>query len=121
MTRKGHSSIAFYKTSLLYMSKRYGINQTNPNDFQMFNSTAYQGKDLLFKDSTVRLVDIGEKNIYDKWMTKQYQDELNALLKCATDSTDPTDHDKDIKGNAGVTSSLAGFVFSAVVLAVLSV
>lgn len=122
MTRKGNSSLAQYKAILLYMSKEFGINQTDPNKFQMFNSSEFNDafKDQIFKDSTVKLVDVGDKDSYDKWLGKQYLDDLEALADCpySTDPTDPTD--PDIKGSAGVVSSLALSIISAAMFTVLS-
>lgn len=118
MARKGNSFLAQYKAILLYMSKEFGINQTDPNKFQMFNSTRYNSfKDQIFKDSTVKLVDVGDKNSYDKWLGKQYLDDLEALAECPY-STDPTD--PDTKGSAGVVSPLALSVISAAMFTVLS-
>ena len=119
MTRKGNSFLAQYKAILLYMSKEFGINQTDPNKFQMFNSSEYNSafKDQIFKDSTIKLVDVGDKDSYDKWLGKQYQDNLEALADCPY-STDPTE--PDIKGSAGVVSSLALSIISAAMFTVLS-
>ncbi|XP_069753360.1 melanotransferrin isoform X2 [Narcine bancroftii] len=51
---------------------------SNPNGFQMFNSTAYGGNDLLFKDSTVKIISTGEKITYEDWLGKNY---LEAMKK----------------------------------------
>lgn len=101
------------------MSENFGINQTNPQQFQMFNSTKYNPyKDKMFSDSTVKLVDVGEKDSYDKWLGQQYQDDLKAL-HCPK-PVDPTDEDKDPEASAGAVSSLAVLVVSAAVFTVLN-
>ena len=48
----------------------------------MFNSTKYGGKDLLFKDSTKELVDVGDKKTYDAWLEKKYLDDVEAISTC---------------------------------------
>lgn len=53
--------------------------------FQLFNSNKYGGKDLLFKDSTKKLVAVGvDKDTSVKFLGKVYLDDLEALTKCAT-------------------------------------
>lgn len=39
VTRKGNTKIAAIITILTDMSEMYGVNQTNPSQFQLFNST----------------------------------------------------------------------------------
>lgn len=100
------------------MSEKFGINQTNPQQFQMFNSTKYGGyKDQIFSDSTVKLVDVGGKDSYDKWLGLQYQSDLKALHYCDK-PVDPTDDDP--KASAGTVSSLVVLVVSAAVFTVLT-
>ena len=62
----------------------YGVNQTNWRMFQLFNSSKYGGKDLLFKDSTKKLVDVGNKNTNVKWLGEVYLKDLEALKMCPT-------------------------------------
>ena len=84
MVKKGNANNANYRQLLLYASKVAGINQTDPTQFQLFNSSKYKGKDLLFKDSTKQLVDVKDKNTYEKWLGKDYLEDLKALRACPT-------------------------------------
>ena len=90
MVKKGNTNNANYKKLLLKASDKYGINQTNSNTFQLFNSSKYSGSDLLFKDSTKKLVDVGEKNTYQKWLGDDYLKDLEALNACPTTPTGPS-------------------------------
>lgn len=49
----------------------YG-NDTNPNGFKMFDSSIYTGSDLIFNDSTVKLIPVREKNTYLQWIGENY-------------------------------------------------
>ena len=50
--------------------------------FQLFNSSAYGGKDLLFKDSSVKLTDVNEKNSTEAWLGQKYFKALRSLSHC---------------------------------------
>jgi len=84
MIKVGASNAANFKNLLIKASDELGINQTDSSKFQLFNSTKYNGKDLLFKDSTKKLVDVGEKKTYNLWLGKSYMDDLDALEACPT-------------------------------------
>ena len=45
----------------------------------MFDSADYSGSNLLFKDSTQSLVDVGNQDTYDKWLSEEYVQDLEAL------------------------------------------
>ncbi|XP_078420237.1 melanotransferrin [Cetorhinus maximus] len=51
----------------------------NTNGFKMFNSSAYGGNDLLFKDSTVRIISVGEKTTYEDWLGKRYLEAIKRI------------------------------------------
>lgn len=87
MTKSGHTDNAQFKRLLLRLSVDYGTNQTNSNGFQLFNSTKYSGSDLLFKDSTKKLVDVGVKNTYRLWLGEKYLSDLEELNSCPTESS----------------------------------
>lgn len=51
----------------------------------MFDSAKWNGKDLLFKDSTVKLLDVTSKT-YEKFLGDSYLKDLEALNACPTTS-----------------------------------
>ena len=85
MIKVGASDAANFKNLLIEASDKLGVNQTDSSKFQLFKSTKYNnGKDLLFKDSTKKLVDVGDKNTYQLWLGQSYIDDLDALEACPT-------------------------------------
>ncbi|XP_031557514.1 melanotransferrin-like [Actinia tenebrosa] len=53
--------------------------------FEMFNSTPYGDADVLFKDSTLKLVDVSHRNTTDKWLGTRYKKILDTLESCGKD------------------------------------
>lgn len=49
------------------------------SDFKMFDSQAYSDTDLLFKDSTQMLVDVGAQDTTEKWLSEEYVQDLDAI------------------------------------------
>ena len=45
----------------------------------MFDSSDYTGSNLLFKDSTLELVDAGDKDDHKKWLGDDYYQAVKAL------------------------------------------
>ncbi|XP_072897487.1 melanotransferrin [Hemitrygon akajei] len=64
---------------LLDKGQEHFGSKSNSNDFHMFNSSVYGGKDLLFKDSTVKIISIEEKDTYDKWLGKSYLEAIEKI------------------------------------------
>ncbi|XP_074153881.1 melanotransferrin isoform X1 [Sminthopsis crassicaudata] len=60
-------------------------NDSNKNGFKMFDSSDYHGQDLLFRDSTVRLVPVQEKTSSSAWLGRDYVASLEGLqsLQCS--------------------------------------
>ena len=81
MTKNGSSNRANYSSILIKASDEYG-NDTG-SVFKMFDSGKWTGKDLLFKDSTVKLIDVSTKT-YKKFLGDSYLKDLEALNACPT-------------------------------------
>lgn len=89
VTNKGNSNKASYVSALLRASQMYGNDSGN---FTLFDSkTKYGKKDLLFKDSTVELIDVSDKT-YLEFLGDDYVNVLKGLKDCV--GTDPTNGGK---------------------------
>jgi len=62
----------------------FGVNAAS--GFKMFDSSAYEGSDLIFKDSTITLIGVGEKKTYEEWLGQSYLDAVIAM-ECSATST----------------------------------
>ena len=79
MSRPGNK-VAGLKQSLFRLDEFLRTNQSHL--LQMFNSSIYGGKDLLFRDSTVKLIDVKEKNSTKTWLGQKYFNALRTLSSC---------------------------------------
>ena len=65
-----------YEHFCFFFQQKFGASST---DFKMFDSSNYNGTNLLFKDSTKSLVAAGDKDTYQKWLGDEYLKALEAL------------------------------------------
>ncbi|XP_075058342.1 melanotransferrin isoform X2 [Mixophyes fleayi] len=49
------------------------------SEFKMFDSSLYSKKDLIFKDSTYKIVPVKEKKTYEQWLGRHYIESLEGL------------------------------------------
>lgn len=93
VTKKGNSNKASYVSVLLKASQMYGNDSGN---FTLFDSeTKYGKKDLLFKDSTVELIDVSN-NTHLQFLGDDYVNVLKSLNECVESPTEsPTDGGND--------------------------
>lgn len=64
----------------------YFGNSDSGNGFKMFDSSAFQGKDLIFKDSAVEIVPVEERRTYREWLGSEYIESLEGMqtpLQCS--------------------------------------
>ncbi|NXG75788.1 TRFM protein, partial [Baryphthengus martii] len=64
---------------LLAKAQVYFGNSSNENGFKMFGSSTFQGKNLIFKDSAVEIVPVGERRTYTEWLGTEYIESLEGM------------------------------------------
>ncbi|NXV83884.1 TRFM protein, partial [Atlantisia rogersi] len=64
---------------LLDKAQVYFGNSSNGNEFKMFDSSTFHGKNLIFKDSAVAIVPVEEKRTYMEWLGNEYIDSLEGM------------------------------------------
>ncbi|KAH1164740.1 hypothetical protein KIL84_000005 [Mauremys mutica] len=64
---------------LLDKAQDFFGNDSNGNGFKMFDSSDFLGTDLIFKDSTIKIVPVGEKTTYAEWLGSEYIDSLEGM------------------------------------------
>ncbi|NXI61354.1 TRFM protein, partial [Anseranas semipalmata] len=64
---------------LLDKAQDYFGNNSNGNGFKMFDSSTFQGKNLIFKDSAVEIVPVEERRTYTEWLGSEYIESLEGM------------------------------------------
>uniref|UniRef100_A0A8C3KB27 Ovotransferrin n=1 Tax=Calidris pygmaea TaxID=425635 RepID=A0A8C3KB27_9CHAR len=77
MVHPDTSVFALY--GLLDKAQVYFGNSSNENGFKMFDSSTFQGKDLIFKDSAVEIVPVEERRTYAEWLGSEYIESLEGM------------------------------------------
>ncbi|XP_075427275.1 melanotransferrin [Ascaphus truei] len=61
----------------------------NCSEFKMFDSSQYQAKDLIFKDSTYKIVPVREKTTYHQWLGGDYIESLEGMQCSSSTAVTP--------------------------------
>uniref|UniRef100_A0A8C5RS13 Melanotransferrin n=1 Tax=Laticauda laticaudata TaxID=8630 RepID=A0A8C5RS13_LATLA len=64
---------------LLDKAQDFFGDDNNLNGFKMFSSSEFQKQDLIFKDSTVKIVPVGERRTFESWLGQPFLDSLEGL------------------------------------------
>ncbi|XP_077204035.1 melanotransferrin isoform X2 [Paroedura picta] len=83
MVHPDTNAVAVY--GLLRKAQDFFGDDNNGHGFKMFSSTDFQGQDLIFRDSTIEIVPVGEKITYMSWLEQQFLESLEGLesLQCS--------------------------------------
>ncbi|XP_060098864.1 melanotransferrin-like [Heteronotia binoei] len=74
MVHPDTNAVAVY--GLLSKAQDFFGDDYNGHGFKMFNSTDFQGQDLIFRDSTTEIVPAGEKTTYSSWLGQPFLESL---------------------------------------------
>ncbi|XP_039197494.1 melanotransferrin-like [Crotalus tigris] len=77
MVHPDTSALVVY--GLLRKAQDFFGDDNNPNGFKMFSSSEFQKQDLIFKDSTVEIVPVGERRTFESWLGQPFLDSLEGL------------------------------------------
>ncbi|XP_054840150.1 melanotransferrin [Eublepharis macularius] len=82
------NALAVY--GLLSKAQDFFGDDNNEHGFKMFNSTDFQGQNLIFRDSTTEIVPVGEKTTFMSWLGKEFLESLDGMesLQCAGEATE---------------------------------
>ncbi|XP_058043511.1 melanotransferrin-like [Ahaetulla prasina] len=69
---------------LLDKAQDFFGNDNNGNRFKMFSSSEFQKQDLIFKDSTVKIVPVGERRTFESWLGQPFLDSLEGILESSS-------------------------------------
>ena len=111
MTSGGNKNRTKYVSVLLQASAMYG---NDSGSFALFDSKKYNGKDLLFKDSTIKLVETSET--YEALIGDDYMTDLEALNDCPATKAPSTTVPVISKSKDNKSYFLASVLFSLVAL-----
>ncbi|XP_015284559.1 PREDICTED: melanotransferrin-like [Gekko japonicus] len=89
MVHPDTNALAVY--GLLSKAQDFFGDDYNGHGFKMFDSSDFQGADLIFRDSTTEIVPVGVKTTYASWLETQFLESLEGLesLQCSGAAMEP--------------------------------